>query len=577
MRFGKYTVDGLIGEGGFGRVYRGHDADLRRAVAIKVCTWTDTDMVARFLREARIAASLQHPNIVTIYDFGEEDGASYVAQELLPGEDLSVVISDRRPLGVRIKLNYLRQVALGLQHAHAQGVVHRDIKPSNLRVLPDGTIRIMDFGIAKVLDTTRQLTQVGTALGTAGYLPPEQLLGEPLDHRGDIFAFGVVAYELLTMRKPFAAESMSGVLYAIAHTDPPAIDDLTDDCPPAVAVCVEKCLQKDPAQRYQSFEEVLQALDSMSAVQSNPTPTPIPVAGAGATAAFGKEAIRAGAREPSATPEEAHDQARYPHRRRLRPSWAAWGGLATVAVMIALFGIINLTQRGQGAPSALTPPPGSEPPVTAPIENPTTPEENEEPLADPSLEAPSSAAVQPSPPGGPTNTEDGESASSLAEEASPTLVGNRLVVVLYGEQESGVGASELAMTRELADRGLEPLTATDLAFLHRDDPAVTAAVAGDFGALAAIGARAGADVLVVGSLSSGAAASVGGFYTGSAELNVTAYQISTGRSLGSERYRVGAGGVPGKLANDEASARSDAAAAVGREAAVMTARLLANR
>src|ERR1041385_5169326 len=172
--FGKYQVLESIGEGGFGRVFRGYDPVLKRKVAIKTCSLHEATMRERFAREAEIAANLRHPNIVTVYDFGEQDGEPYIVQEYLDGEDLDRKLKRDEPIGVRTAVGWLRQIGEGLQFAHARGVVHRDVKPGNLRVLPDGQIRIMDFGIAKLLQSERQLTQSGCSLGTVGYLAPEQ-------------------------------------------------------------------------------------------------------------------------------------------------------------------------------------------------------------------------------------------------------------------------------------------------------------------------------------------------------------------------------------------------------------------
>src|SRR5260370_14553840 len=219
----------------------------------------------RFFREAEIAASLQHPNVTTVFDFGDQDGVPYLVQEFLSGEDLHQKIRRRDPLDDRTKLGYMTQIAEGLRYAHAHGVIHRDIKPANIRVLDGGQVKIMDFGIAKLLTAESQLTQTGITMGTAGYLPPEQIGGEPVDPRADIFSFGVLSYELLTYRRPFEGDSLSSVLYRITHVEPEPIERVWTGCPPKLAACVTRCLSKDPEQRYPDFAAVLEELRLLSA------------------------------------------------------------------------------------------------------------------------------------------------------------------------------------------------------------------------------------------------------------------------------------------------------------------------
>jgi|CXWL01.1.fsa_nt_gi serine/threonine-protein kinase len=264
LRFGKYEVVGSIGEGGFGKVYRGRDPDLKRAVAIKTCHAADLDLRQRFIREAEIVARLNHRNITTVFDFGTEGEVPYLVMELLSGDDLQTVI--RRggpPGGVREAVRILRAVAEGLAHAHRLGIVHRDIKPANLRVLDDGSVKIMDFGIAKLQNADHTLTQTGTAMGTSGYLPPEQLRGEPVDHRADLFSFGATAYELLSGRRPFEGDDLSRVLYRIVHEDPPPLSSVVAGCPPALERLVARCLEKDPARRPADFGAVIAELDAL--------------------------------------------------------------------------------------------------------------------------------------------------------------------------------------------------------------------------------------------------------------------------------------------------------------------------
>jgi serine/threonine-protein kinase len=254
--FGKYQVVDLIGEGGFGRVFKGLDPDLKRPVAIKTCSLTEPEMRERFFREAEIAARLHHPNITTVYDFGREEGEPYLVQEYLTGEDLDDIIRERRGLPLPTKIQILLQVGEGLGYAHSQGVIHRDVKPANIRILNDGQVRIMDFGIARLVEETQRFTQVGMTIGTAGYLSPEQLQGLDVDQRSDIFSFGVLAYELLLSRPPFEGESISALFYSIAHEEPAPVQEVWAECPPALAACISRCLEKNRDVRYPSFGDV---------------------------------------------------------------------------------------------------------------------------------------------------------------------------------------------------------------------------------------------------------------------------------------------------------------------------------
>ncbi len=255
-RIGKYVVKRLLGKGGMGRVYHAYDPLIGRDVAIKVMLpdlAEDPVLKERFVREAQSAGRLRHPNIVTIYDLGEADGVPYIAMEYLEGRDLDEMIRTRAPLGVDEKLDIIRQACEALGYAHAQGVVHRDIKPSNIRVLDDHVVKIMDFGIAKMGAT--HFTQTGIIIGTPHYMAPEQVRGEreKIDGRTDIFALGVVLYELLVYRRPFEGEHYTTVFYKIAH-EPPAPLPSDVDIPylDDIRTVIEKALAKNVEERYQS-------------------------------------------------------------------------------------------------------------------------------------------------------------------------------------------------------------------------------------------------------------------------------------------------------------------------------------
>jgi len=255
-RIGKYVIKRLLGKGGMGRVYHAYDPLIGRDVALKVMLpdlAEDPTLKERFVREAQSAGRLRHPNIVTIYDLGEADGVPYIAMEYLEGRDLDEIIRSRVPLALDEKLDIIRQACEALGYAHAQGVVHRDIKPSNIRVLDDGVVKIMDFGIAKMGAT--HFTQTGIIMGTPHYMAPEQVRGEreKIDGRTDIFALGVVLYEFLVYRRPFEGEHYTTVFYKIVH-EPPAPLPSDVDIPYLgdIRTVIEKALAKNVEDRYQS-------------------------------------------------------------------------------------------------------------------------------------------------------------------------------------------------------------------------------------------------------------------------------------------------------------------------------------
>jgi serine/threonine-protein kinase len=260
-KLGKYTIVEKVGVGGFGVVYKGHDPFIKRHVAIKTCSVEDTETRERFHREAEISGNLQHRNIVTVYEFGVDAGTPYLVQEYLSGEDLDRKIKRNEFIPLPEKILWLVQIARGLEFAHQHGIVHRDIKPANIRILDDGTAKILDFGIAKLANQTSHLTQAGIALGTAAYLAPEQIRGQPVDVRTDIFSFGVLAYELLAMERPFRASEISAIFYKILNEQPEPLASRVRDLPVELDRVVRRCLEKDPARRFVPTGELVAALE----------------------------------------------------------------------------------------------------------------------------------------------------------------------------------------------------------------------------------------------------------------------------------------------------------------------------
>jgi hypothetical protein len=264
-KLGKYQLIEKIGIGGFGEVYKGYDPLIKRHVAIKTCTSHSDDIRGRFFQEAEIAGNLHHRNITTVYDFGVQADLPYLVQEYLSGEDLDRKIKRKDDLPTAAKVALLVQIARGLAFAHANGVIHRDVKPANIRVLEDGTAKIMDFGIAKLALQESGLTQTGMTIGTAAYLSPEQVRGDTLDVRTDIFSFGVLAYELLAYQRPFEGRDISAVLYHVLHNEPRSLPELSPSSPPGLVHIVYRCLSKSAAGRFADGSELAHELERLQA------------------------------------------------------------------------------------------------------------------------------------------------------------------------------------------------------------------------------------------------------------------------------------------------------------------------
>jgi len=257
-RIGKYTIESEIGRGGFGQVYRAHDPSVGRPVAIKVLKpGADQSLLTRFRNEAVAAGNLQHKNIVTVYEFGEQDGQAYLVMEFLQGRDLQHVLQEEAALSLLQKVQIMSQVASGLHFAHIHGVVHRDVKPANIMILPDGTVKIMDFGIARLLYATGAAqTQTGFMIGSLLYMSPEQFGAGPIDALCDIWGFGVIFYELMTGRHPFPAAEPAAAMYMIQRIEPAPVRELAPGCPQAIADIIARALAKDRELRYQSLEDL---------------------------------------------------------------------------------------------------------------------------------------------------------------------------------------------------------------------------------------------------------------------------------------------------------------------------------
>jgi tetratricopeptide (TPR) repeat protein/predicted Ser/Thr protein kinase len=255
---GKYQILRVLGRGGMGTVYEALDPQLNRKVAIKTMIQGllgDPDLRARFAREAQAAGSLNHRNIVTVYDLGEDKGQPYIAMEFIEGTDLESIVHNRQELAIEVKVSIILQICEGLGYAHRNGIIHRDIKPANIRVTPKGEVKIMDFGIAHLQAPTR-LTKGGLVLGTIHYTAPEQVEGGKVDHRADIFSVGAIAYELLAYKRPFDGESVTSIMFKIAHEDPDQGALPHTVYSPRLEQIVFKALTRDVNARYQGLDEM---------------------------------------------------------------------------------------------------------------------------------------------------------------------------------------------------------------------------------------------------------------------------------------------------------------------------------
>jgi serine/threonine-protein kinase len=268
-RLGKYELHTLIGEGAMGIVWKAYDTVLRRYVALKLLGShfrKTKEMQERFLREARAAGAIQHPNIVTVYDLGEAEGQLFIAMELVEGRDLSDVITLREPMALERKLDLVIEVLDGLHFAHQRGVIHRDVKPSNVRVMPDGRVKIMDFGIARL--QSADASGSGAIVGTPTYMAPEQITNGAITPATDVFAVGCMLYELLSFHKPFEGESVHGVLYQVLTTEPKALRTLAPSIPAALERVVGKAMNKVPDERYESAGQMQSTLLGIRAALS---------------------------------------------------------------------------------------------------------------------------------------------------------------------------------------------------------------------------------------------------------------------------------------------------------------------
>jgi serine/threonine-protein kinase len=359
-----YRIVGKIGAGGMGVVWQAVDTRLDRDVALKFLpteAMTIASRRTRFVREAKAASALNHPNIVTIYEINSDAGADFIAMELVRGRSLAELLSARKWLSPDEVMGYALQIAEGFGKAHRAGIVHRDIKPGNIMITEDGLIKILDFGLAKLSEppaapsdaagaptVTSPLTAVGTAVGTSGYMSPEQAMGDHVDARSDVFSIGVVLYELLSGKRPFPGASHAEIMRAVLSSEPIALQSLSPTVPDRLAQIVRRCLEKEPDARFSTAVDLGRALRLLhSGVSRSAAPEP--------------EADTATMEQVAAAP---------PPKRRRKVVWIAALAAALLIAVVALIPAIRkpviahlrppLTPAGQvqdslaGSPSELT-------------------------------------------------------------------------------------------------------------------------------------------------------------------------------------------------------------------------------
>jgi eukaryotic-like serine/threonine-protein kinase len=376
----RYRVEETLGEGGMARVYRGIDEVLGRPVAIKVLAERhagDDKFVTRFRREAQAAAALNHPNVVSVFDTGDDEQAHYIVMEYVEGETLADLLRRERPLDPGLAARIAEEVATALQAAHDRQLVHRDVKPGNVMIDQEGRIKVMDFGIARAA-ADDALTQTGTVLGTAAYLSPEQARGDAVDARSDIYSLGCVLYEMLSGRAPFTGDSAVSIAFRHVNDRPDPPSAHHPGIPPELESVTMRALEKDPARRYQSADEFREALVGARAAGVDTGPM-----GAGGDT----DLLPVAARADATTPITAEPT---PPDLRRRAGFPSWLPLALIAAaVLAAAGILALTlagdderprrgagRQGQGQGQ---PPPGEESPpaeeTTPPPPAPVAPEE----------------------------------------------------------------------------------------------------------------------------------------------------------------------------------------------------------
>jgi serine/threonine-protein kinase len=355
---GRYEILEEIGRGAMGVVFKGRDPLIGRAVAVKTITTgvdQSADLLQRFYREARAAGGLQHPNIVTIYELAESGGAPFIAMEYLEGESLEKIIARKPALPLATKLGYIVQTCRALDYAHRHGVIHRDVKPANIVVTRDEIVKVVDFGIARLGHSSN--TQTGMLLGTLAYMSPEQVRGQHFDARSDVWAMGVVLYELITYQRPFTGENHAALLLSILQNEPPPIWRVFPECPVALERIIAKCLRKDEKERYSSMESLLKDVENLHfslTAKGSKSLTQAPAAKAGVqpapTVLLPSNPIIPGVLPAGAAPiaaPDAHQPVKIPAKESSRPAshWLRNAAATCALLTVIVLGAIGIARR----------------------------------------------------------------------------------------------------------------------------------------------------------------------------------------------------------------------------------------
>lgn len=477
---GRYDLREPLGHGGMGEVFRAQDTSLDREVAVKVLPkhlLGDPGAVERFRREARTAASLAHPNIVTVHDVVEDDGVHAIVMELVDGPTLADIIRDTGSLPWREALTIGAAVADGLEAAHASGLVHRDVKPSNVLIARGDRVKITDFGIARAMEASRTMT--GTVYGSAPYLAPEQALGEDTGPATDVYSLGCLLYELLTGRPPYVAEDAVGVVYQHLHADPVPPSERRRDLPPHVDAVVGRALRREPTDRYASAAEFAAVLREAERGVLPPAAT-VPVAPPATPDATQALPPVRSAPQPAAERPVAATRVRTVRRRSPAAPILVIGGLILGALLLA--GLLadepSPAPGGEPTAPATTDAPTESPTTGAPTEtaSPTTAAPSPSPTAAPTTAPPSPTPTQPTFDEAVADLRaaiaQARQAGELSEQAEETLdEALTKVVSAHDEGKQEEARRELEKLREELSRSVEQGQATQAA-VERLEPRI---------------------------------------------------------------------------------------------------------
>ena len=411
-QIGRYKIDGELGRGAMGVVFKAFDPLVERTVAIKTIPLNvaGADLLLHRLQlEAKSVGQLEHPNIVTLYDAGEAQGVFYLAMQFIQGETLRDRMSRQRWFSLQEIQAFLRQICSALDYAHQRGVIHRDIKPSNIMITPEGVVKLTDFGVAKLAGGT---TTAGLIMGTPSYMSPEQALGRPLDGRSDIFSLGSIFYELITGEQAFPGTNATTVMYRIVHEPPSPITALQPGFDPALESVIFKALAKPPEQRYQTCAELVVTLDcyvqgAASAIVAPPTASNALLASRPDPAAQSTASSVLNASRPDLATTASLSVVEPPNPRRSHLIWTSGAVLLTLLIVTGIWGIMRFRHESPQVPTPPTaaaatsttnsPPPQDPASVPAQATPPADATSNNQPLSPPPATSPAASPVSLSP------------------------------------------------------------------------------------------------------------------------------------------------------------------------------------